>query len=131
MARPTSPMPTDAERAILEVLWDKREASVREVTEALAQTKPVAYNTVLTMLKILDRKGFVHHRAVGRAFIYQASVSRSEVRNRALRRLLAQFFNGSPDALAQHLIAAHDWDSDELERLQQQVDAARASEPKS
>ncbi|HSX63142.1 MAG TPA: BlaI/MecI/CopY family transcriptional regulator [Pseudoxanthomonas sp.] len=124
MARPVSATPTDAERAILEVLWKKKEASVREVTDELSKKKPVAYTTVLTMFKILDKKGLVSHRTEGRAFIYSAAISRTEARRQALENLLKQFFNGSPNVLAQHLVNEHDMDVDELKALQEKVDTA-------
>ena len=124
MARPASPVLTDSERAILEVLWKKKEASVREVADELSKTKPVAYTTVLTMFGILAKKGLVSHRTEGRAFIYSAAISRGEARRQALENLLKQFFNGSPDVLAQHLVNEHDIDPLELKALQQEVDAA-------
>jgi BlaI family transcriptional regulator, penicillinase repressor len=124
MARPVSATPTDAERAILEVLWKKKEASVREVTDELSKKKPVAYTTVLTMFKILDKKGLVSRRTEGRAFIYSAAISRTEARTQALENLLKQFFNGSPNVLAQHLVNEHDMDVDELKALQEKVDTA-------
>lgn len=123
MARPVSPTLTDSERAILEVLWKKKEASVREVADELSKKKPVAYTTVLTMFKILDKKGLVSHRTEGRAFIYSAAISRSDARRQALENLMKQFFNGSPNVLAQHLISEHDMDPEELKALQEKVDA--------
>lgn len=126
MARPTSSIPTEAERAILEVLWAQKQASAREVTDVLAQTRSVAYTTVQTMLKILDRKGFVTHQTEGRAFIYRAAVTRVQARNSALRQLVGQFFGGSPKALAQHLLSEHEIDLAELEVLQEKIDAAQA-----
>jgi BlaI family transcriptional regulator, penicillinase repressor len=126
MARPVSPTLTDSERAILEVLWKKKEASVREVADELSKKKPVAYTTVLTMFKILDRKGLVSHRTEGRAFIYSPAISRSEARKHALENLLKQFFNGSPNVLAQHLLSEHDMDLAEIKALQEKVDAAPA-----
>jgi predicted transcriptional regulator len=74
---------------------------------------------------VLERKGYVKHRSEGRAFVYRAAVSRSEARRSALRRLLAQFFDGSPEALAQHLLREHEVDLDELDTLQREVDRAR------
>ncbi|NZA24960.1 BlaI/MecI/CopY family transcriptional regulator [Luteimonas sp. SJ-92] len=124
MARPTSPTPTNSERAILEVLWTRKEASVREVAEELSKTKPVAYTTVLTMFKVLERKGLVAYRTEGRAFVYRAAISRVEARRQALNNVLRQFFGGSPDVLAQHLIEEHDLDLAELQALQDRVDAA-------
>ena len=126
MARPVSPTLTDSERAILEVLWKKKEASVREVADELSKKKPVAYTTVLTMFKILDRKGLVSHRTEGRAFIYSPAISRSEARKHALENLLKQFFNGSPNVLAQHLLSEHDMDLAEIKALQEKLDAAPA-----
>lgn len=124
MARPRSPLPTDSERAILEVLWKKHEASVREVADELSKKKPVAYTTVLTMFGILAKKGLVAHRNEGRAFIYRATLSRGEARRQALEHLLKQFFNGSPNVLAQHLVEEHDLDPAELKALHAQVEAA-------
>jgi BlaI family penicillinase repressor len=126
MARPASPTLTESERAILEVLWKKKEASVREVADELSKRKPVAYTTVLTMFKILDRKGLVNHRTEGRAFIYSPAISRSEARKQALESLLRQFFNGSPSVLAQHLLSEHDMDLAEIKALQEKVDATTA-----
>ncbi len=126
MARPTSSIPTEAERAILEVLWDKKKASAREVTDVLAESRPVAYTTVQTMLKILHRKGFVTYQTEGRAFIYRAAVTRAQARSSALRQLVGQFFGGSPKALAQHLLSEHEIDLTELEVLQEKIDAAQA-----
>ncbi|MDR6094727.1 BlaI/MecI/CopY family transcriptional regulator [Stenotrophomonas sp. SORGH_AS_0321] len=124
MARPVSSTLTDSERRILEVLWKKKEASVREVADELSRSKPVAYTTVLTMFKVLDKKGLVHHRSEGRAFIYSAAISRGEARRQALENLLRSFFNDSPTVLAQHLIEEHDMDADELAALQKRVDDA-------
>jgi BlaI family penicillinase repressor len=104
---------------------------VREVADELSKKKPVAYTTVLTMFKVLDKKGLVHHRSEGRAFIYSAAISRSEARKQALENLLKSFFNDSPSVLAQHLIDEHDIDSDELQALRKRVDdAAKPGKPK-
>jgi len=124
MARPSSPTLTDSERRILEVLWKTKEASVREVADALSKKKPVAYTTVLTMFKVLEKKGLVTYRSEGRAFIYSAAISRSDARRQALENLLKSFFNDSPSVLAQHLIDEHDMEADELAALQKRVDDA-------
>lgn len=126
MARPTSPTITDSERAILEVLWEREEASVREVAEELARHKPVAYTTVLTMMNVLSKKGLVTHRPEGRAFIYRAALTRDQARKQALDHLLQQFFSGSPNILAQHLVSEHDVDPVQRAMLQKKVDAAKA-----
>lgn len=130
MARPTSPTITDSERAILEVLWDHDEASVREVADELSRHKPLAYTTVLTMLNVLSKKGLVTHRPEGRAFIYRAAVTREQARKQALDHLLQQFFKGSPNMLAQHLVSEHDIDPAQRALLQSKVDAAKAKRSK-
>lgn len=130
MARPASPILTKSEQAILEVLWDKGEASVRDVADELSKHKPAAYTTVLTMLNVLNKKGFVSHRAEGRAFIYRAAITRESARKQALDHLLLQFFDGSPNLLAQHLIDDHDIDRKELKALQDKVGYAKAKRGK-
>jgi len=124
MARPVTPTLTDSERKLLEVLWKRKEASVREVTDELSQKTPIAYTTVLTLLSLMNKKGLVSHRQEGRAFIYSAAISRSEALAKAVEHLLKQFFNGSPHVLAQHLVKEHEVDPAELEALQQIVAAA-------
>ncbi len=122
MARKRSPTLTEGELKIMEVLWDLQEASVREVTETLSGQQPVAYSTALTMLRILHDKSYVDYRQEGRAFVYFPLVSRRQARSDALRHLIAQFFNGSPEALAQNLVDDTSIDLAELERLQAQVE---------
>lgn len=129
MARPARPTPTDSERKILDVLWKKREATVREVADELSNNSPVAYNTVLTILRIMEKKGFVTHAQYERAYIYRPAISRSEATAQALEQLLKQFFNGSPQVLAQHLIE-NESDMMELESLRRMVDAAHEKENK-
>ncbi len=115
----------------MEVLWKKKEASVRDAVDELSKKKPVAYTTVLTMFRILQKKGFVVHRTEGRAFIYLPTISRTEARKQALENLMRQFFNGSTNVLAQHLINEHDMDLEELKAMEDrlgdvQVEGARS-----
>jgi predicted transcriptional regulator len=122
MARKQSPTLTEGELKVMAVLWELEEASVREVTDALSEQQPVAYSTALTMLRILNEKGYAAYRKEGRAFVYYPLVSRHEARSRALRHLIAKFFNGSPEALAQNLVDETEIDLADLERLQAKLD---------
>jgi predicted transcriptional regulator len=122
MARPKSDVLTDGEQRIMRVLWDRKEASVRDVTEALNETSPVAYNTVLTLLRILTDKGYVQPRQEGRAFVYRTLVSRNEARSQALKKLVGQFFEGSPTALAQHLLKNSDLSVEELDAIKLEIE---------
>ncbi|RNF83072.1 BlaI/MecI/CopY family transcriptional regulator [Lysobacter psychrotolerans] len=126
MARPPAQSVTDAEQAILEVLWDLGEASVRDVANALAQHKPVAYTTVLTMLGILHKKELVAFRQEGRAFIYRPTLTKADVRDRALSNLMTQLFDGSPEMLALHLIENHDVDPGKIDALREKIRVARS-----
>lgn len=125
MARPPSQAVTGAEQAILEVLWELGEASVRDVADKLSQQKPAAYNTVLTMLGVLHKKNLVTFRTEGRAFIYRATLTKDDVRDRALSHLMTQLFDGSPETLALHLMKNHDVDPDRLQALREKVKAAK------
>jgi predicted transcriptional regulator len=130
MARPPSPTITEAEREILEVLWDQGEASVREVADVLSRRRSVAYTTILTMLNVLAKKTLVTHRPEGRAFIYRAAITREQARTQALDHLLQQFFKGSPNVLAQHLVNLHDIDAATLTALHDKVEAAKTKRKK-
>lgn len=130
MARPKSEILTDAEQRIMRVLWDRKEASVREVTEALQETYPVAYNTVLTLLRILTEKKYVKPRQVGRAFVYRTLVSRHEARTQAMKKLVSQFFEGSPTELAQHLIKTNTLGIEELQSIREELEKDNSKEGK-
>jgi predicted transcriptional regulator len=108
---------TEAELPIMDVLWSKQFATVGDVAEALAKDKPVAYNTVLTLMRILERKGYIRHTKDGRAFVYQPVVDRGEASRTAVRHLLSRFFNDSPELLMLNLLKEERIDESELERL--------------
>ena len=98
MARKQSPTLTEAELPIMEILWTKgfrRGDRCRRRDVQLA----VAYNTVLTTLRILERKGYVRHTKEGRAFVYHPVVERGEASRKAVRNLVKRFFQDSPELL--------------------------------
>ncbi len=125
MARPRSTTLTEGEQRIMEVLWERGEASVQEVTDAFAAREPIAYTTALTMLRILNEKGFVEFRKEGKAHVFVPKVTREEACKSAVHQLLKRFFDGKPQALAQHLLQVGDVDTKELDRLSAQVRKAR------
>jgi BlaI family penicillinase repressor len=122
MARTKSTQLTDAEKSIMEVLWKKGEASVRDITNVLSEEKQSAYTTVQTLCKILAEKGYADFRKEGKAFIYKPKITQKEARQSALTSMLNKFFGGSPKVLAQHLMQETDIDLDDLEKLQRQID---------
>jgi len=123
MARTQSTTLTDAELRLMEVIWVQGPSSVGEVVEGLPGETPLAYSTVLTTLRILERKGYLRHEKQGRAFIYHPVVGRGEARRGALRHLLQRFFDDSPELLALNLIENDDLDLNDLARLKQMIDA--------
>jgi predicted transcriptional regulator len=97
----------------LSVLWPLGEGTVRDIHRALAATRPRAYTTVMTIMDRLAQKGIVTRRKIGKAFHYQARLSAEEARLKAVEKVVQGFFDGSPEALAEHL-SALGWTAREL-----------------
>ena len=130
MARKPSKTLTDGELRIMEVLWSLKSASVRDVATALREKEEVAYNTVQTMMGILETKGYLDHHKEGRAFVYTPIVDRKAARSSALKHFLGNFFDGSPQALVQNLIQDENVDAMEIDRLRKLLDASEQGEGK-
>ena len=122
MARPKSPTLTEAELRLMDVLWRKETATVSDVVASLPGTAPLAYSTVLTTLRILERKGYVSHEKEGRAYVYQPVVGREEARRSVVRYMMSRFFNNSPEALMLNIVENEAVDGDILDRLKRMVD---------
>jgi BlaI family transcriptional regulator, penicillinase repressor len=122
MARPKSAVLTEGELRLMQVLWDRGRATVGDVVSALPGRRTPAYNTVLTMLRILETKGYVRHEKEGRAFVYEPIVDRQQARRSAVKRLLAQFFEGSAGQLVVNLLDEDAIDQKDLQRLKALVD---------
>jgi predicted transcriptional regulator len=101
----------------MRVLWDRGRATVAEVVQGIEGPRKPAYNTVLTMLGILEDKGAVTHHRVGRAFEYEPRIGRGEARRKALSHVLQRFFDNSPEALILNLLGREETDPVELERV--------------
>jgi predicted transcriptional regulator len=110
----------------MEVLWQRGEATVADVTAALPPP-PLAYNSVLTTMRILERKGYVAHDEAGRAYVYRPLVARDEAAGHAVGHLLSRFFDNSAGTLALRLIATERPSDDELSRLRALIE--RYEEP--
>jgi len=119
MARNRSIGLTETELRLMEVIWRKGKATVPEVIEALRAKPAPAYNTVLTTVTILERKGYLRHKApsVGRAFVYYPVVSRRQASGKAVKHLLNRFFGGSAEALILNLIEDEKLSEVELNRV--------------
>jgi predicted transcriptional regulator len=102
---------TEAELRLMKIIWQKGQATVADVAAALPKDLDLAYNTVLTTMRILETKGYLKHGKVkeGRAFVYRPTVDRVEATRNAVSQLLRRFFGDSPEALMLNLL-----DSDAL-----------------
>jgi len=100
----------------MEVLWEKGAGTVQQVLDSLAKPA-LAYNSVLTTIRILEKKGYVEHVKDGRAHVYQPLLARKEARRSEVRRLVGRFFENSHEELALNILEERGLDSDELQRL--------------
>ena len=105
MRKPGPPrdIPPPLEMLCLKALWSLGEGNVGEVRRIVAESKPLAYTTVMTVLERLARRNVVSRRKSGRAFVYAPHMSRDSIRRLALREFLDGFFDGSPQKLAEFL----------------------------
>ena len=106
----------------MRVLWEKQSATVAEVVEALTGKPVLAYNTVLTIMRILDRKGYVAHEKTGRAFLYRPLIDQNHARQSALRHLASRFFENSASLLVLNLLNDEQLDAGELKRLKKLIE---------
>jgi BlaI family transcriptional regulator, penicillinase repressor len=122
------PTPTGRELEILKVLWEQGPSSVRTVHAQLAQgqEKDLAYNTVQTLLRIMETKGLVSHHVEGRTFIYSPCFSRDDNAVRFLDRV----FGGAAAQLVQSLLRTERISPEELDQLQAMIAEARRKTPK-
>lgn len=111
---------TKAEEQIMQVLWDLKEASVKEVIEQLPKPKP-AYNTVSTIIRILETKEFVDHKPEGRGYVYYPIVEKETYSNQSLHKLMDGYFNGSFKSMVSFFVKENDMDITELESILKEV----------
>src|SRR5580692_911839 len=116
----------------MDVIWEKGRVTVAEVAEALPKQLGLAYNTVLTTLRILEDKGYVRHvkSKEGRAFLYRPVVSRETASRSAVRHLLGRFFANSAEALVLNLLEDEDLSEKERKRIRTLIaDAQQDAKP--
>lgn len=121
MARRKSQTLTEVELELMEVLWEKGSATVGEIVAALPDER-LAYNSVLTMMRILEQKGYVEHEKESRAYIYRPVVDRRQAMQSAISYLLNRFFKGSPELLVVNLLEHEDIGKNEIRRLKRLIE---------
>lgn len=114
-----SPTLTEAELRIMEVLWNKGAGTVQQVLESLPAMPALAYNSVLTTVRVLEKKGYVEHIKDGRAHVYQALLGRKQASQSEIRHLLGRFFGNSHEELVLNVLEDGGMGSDEIQRLRE------------
>jgi predicted transcriptional regulator len=119
---------TPLETLVMDAVWGLSEATVHQVRERLAPVKPLAYNTVLTVMRTLRAKGALASRREGKTDLYRPAVTREQMSKPRLRELLDHFFSGSPAALVSSLLGAETVSPDDLKAIRREIDRKLAKE---
>jgi BlaI family transcriptional regulator, penicillinase repressor len=120
---------TEAELRLMKLLWVRGESAVGELVAAMPEGETLAYNSVLTTVRILEQKGYVRHRQEGRAFLYSPCVEEREAGRSEIRHMMQRFFGNSRERLLLSLLGDEEIDPVELRRLKEAIAAAPDDEP--
>jgi len=120
-----SPTLTEAELRLMEVLWQKGSSTVQHVLDALPEKPALAYNSVLTTIRILEKKGYVKHVKDGRAHVYMPLIDRKEVTRFEVRHLMNRFFKDSHELLVLNILEDSNIDAEELKRLRELLEGGK------
>jgi predicted transcriptional regulator len=112
---------TEAELRLMKLLWTRGESVVSDLVAAIAEGEALAYNSVLTTIRILERKGYVRHRQEGRAFVYSPCVEEHEASRSEIRHMMQRFFGNSRERLLVSLLGDEEIDPEELRRLKEAI----------
>ena len=115
------PKLTELETVIMDAVWELGQTTVRGVQEHLQPVRPMARNTVLTMMGILRDKGFLTSVRDGRTDLYRPAVSREQISGSLLREVMNRFFSGSAHALVSQLLDSEEVDSEEIKAIRREV----------
>ncbi len=128
MARDASSPLTEAQREIMEIVWQRGEVTVTEVRDALAARRQIARNTVQTMIVRLEDKGWLKHRQAGQTFIYSANRPRNVSLGAKVSHMVDRLFAGSPEEMVTALIEYRGLTPDEAERIRKMIDEAEKTQ---
>jgi predicted transcriptional regulator len=112
---------TEAELRLMKILWLRGESAVSDLVAAMPDGETLAYNSVLTTVRILEQKGYVEHRQDGRAFVYRPSVAEHEASRSEVKHVLNRFFGNSRERLLLTLLGDDEISREELERLKEAI----------
>ena len=128
MAETILPRPTDAELEILKVLWRRGPSTVREVFDALSESKQTGYTTVLKFMQIMSEKGLVRRDESGRAHRYEAAIPEEETQRQMVGDLLSKVFDGSAKRLVMQALSSRAASAEELEEIRRMLDELERGE---
>jgi predicted transcriptional regulator len=130
MPKPSGVRPTDAELAILRVLWERGPSTVREVFDVITETRDLGYTTILKLIQIMTEKGLVVREEQGRNHIYRATKAEEETQRHLVGDLLDRAFGGSTTKLVMQALASKRASAEELREIRRLVDKATAPKVK-
>lgn len=120
-----SPAMSPAETEILRLVWQLEPVSVQSICDAIAKERPANYATVQTLLRRLEKKGYVHHQIEGKAHLFSAAIKRDDVVKRTVGDFVERLFGGDPLPLMLHLADQADLNPTEIERLKNLINKKR------
>lgn len=126
MPRKPSETLTEAELRIMQAVWQKGPGTVQQILDALTDSPNLAYNTVLTTVRILERKGYLEHSKDGRAHVYNALVEREQASRSEIRHLVSRFFQNSHEDLVLNILEDRGVAPEELKRLRKMLERSDA-----
>ena len=110
---------TEAELRLMNVLWERGPLTVQQILDGLPRKPALAYNSVLTTIRVLEKKGYVEHAKDGRAYVYVPVIGKQEASRSEIRHLVQRFFGSSQEALVLNILEDRQVDQEELDRLRQ------------
>lgn len=120
---------TEAELRLMKILWERGESAVGDLVAAVQDDAPLAYNSVLTTIRILEQKGYVRHRQQGRAFLYSPRVAEQEAGRSEVHHMMRRFFGNSRERLLLSLLGDDEVTPEELKRMRDAIDRAADDRP--
>ncbi len=112
---------TEAELRLMKILWRRGESAVTDLVAAMPEGESLAYNSVLTTIRILEQKGYVKHRQQGRAFVYRPCIAEHEASRSEVKHVLNRFFGNSREKLLLSLVGDDEITPEELARLKEAI----------
>jgi BlaI family transcriptional regulator, penicillinase repressor len=117
---------TEAELRVMKVLWERGASTVQQVLDSISQKPALAYNSILTTIRIMEKKGYLEHSKDGRAHVYVPLVRKEDASRSEIRRLVSRFFGNSQEDLVLNLLEDQGISVEELRRLRKMLDRGEA-----